>query len=80
MTREQIRLQKSDISNDRTLSFEKIEMILGFKLPKSAYKYSAWWSNHIGSHTQAHSWIDAGYKTQSVELGNQIVFRRDLII
>ncbi|MDN4493072.1 DUF7662 domain-containing protein [Ureibacillus aquaedulcis] len=71
---------KSNASEYITLPFEKIEMILGFKLPNSAYKYSPWWSNNIGTHTQAHSRIDAGYKTQSVQLGNQVVFRRDIII
>ncbi|MGB2872348.1 DUF7662 domain-containing protein [Psychrobacillus psychrotolerans] len=71
---------KTNSSECITLSFENIEQVLGFKLPNSAYKYSAWWSNNIGSHTQAHSWIDVGYKTQSVQLGNQVIFIRDTII
>ncbi len=74
-----LRLQQFLLANgsDRImLSFENIEMILGFKLPESAYKYSAWWSNHIGSHTQAHSWIDAEYKTEAVQLGKHIVFAK----
>ncbi|MFB7157994.1 MULTISPECIES: hypothetical protein [unclassified Lysinibacillus] len=70
---------KSNGSECITLSFGNIEMILGFKLPDSAYKYSAWWSNNIGSHTQAHSWVDAGYKTQSIQLGNQVIFKKDII-
>lgn len=61
-----------------TLSFEEIEMILGFKLPNSAYKYSAWWSNNIGSHTQAHSWRDVGYRTESVQVGNQVIFKKEM--
>lgn len=68
---------KSNGSENIILSFENIEMILGFKLPGSAYKYFAWWSNHIGSHTQAHSWKDAGYKTKSVQLGKQVVFIKE---
>jgi hypothetical protein len=36
-----------------SLSFEKIEKILGAKLPPSARKHSAWWAN---SQTQAHNW------------------------
>ena len=28
------------------MSFEQIERILGFKLPKSAYEHEAWWSNN----------------------------------
>jgi len=34
-------------------SFEKIENILSFKLPKSAKKYNAWWSGKKRSHTKA---------------------------
>lgn len=71
---------KSNDSECITLTFKNIELILGFKLPESAYKHSAWWSNNIVSHTQAHSWIDVGYKTQSVQLGNQVIFKRDTII
>ncbi|MCM3359233.1 hypothetical protein [Psychrobacillus sp. MER TA 171] len=31
----------------------------------------------IGSRTQAHSWKDAGYKTESVQLGKQVVFIKE---
>ena len=52
---------------DITLSFEKVEKILGSKLPLSAYKHRAWWSNEVnGVHVSAHAWMDAGWKMDTV--------------
>lgn len=48
------------------LSFEDIERIICFNLPKSATKHAeSWWSNHKG-HSQAIAWLDAGYETDYV--------------
>ena len=42
----------SQQSTDRiTLTFSEIEAILGFTLPASAHRHTAWWSN---SNTKAH--------------------------
>jgi hypothetical protein len=58
-----------------TLSMNEIEEILDFKLPPSAYKYSAWWANESeGTHTHAHSWLMAGWKTTEVKPGNKVTF------
>lgn len=55
------------VSRDEiNLSFSDIEKVLGFKLPSSAYTYSAWWAN--GGHSQADAWIDAGYKVGRIEI------------
>lgn len=51
------------------LSFSDIENILGFKLPSSAYKYNAWWAN--GGHSQAHAWLNAGYKVERLNILEQ---------
>ncbi len=48
------------------LSYEQIQDILGFELPKSASKYSEWWAN--GGHTQAHGWLDHSYKVKMADL------------
>jgi hypothetical protein len=51
-----------------TLTFEKIEQIIGEKLPKSAFLYRAWWSNKKdGVHVVAHSWLNAGWFVDSVD-------------
>lgn len=48
------------------LSFEQIEQITHNKLPLSAKKYSEpWWSNNR-DHSQAISWLDAGFETDYV--------------
>jgi len=58
-----------------TLSYDKIEEILGSKLPQSAYKYRAWWDNGR-SHSQSNAWLNAGWKVSSVVLGKSITFRK----
>jgi hypothetical protein len=56
------------------LSYEEIERILGFKLPPSAHNFREWWAN--GGHSQANSWLDAGWEVSSVALGKSITFRK----
>jgi hypothetical protein len=59
------------------LRFDEIERVLGFKLPKSAYDYEAWWSNNAVGHSHARAWLDAGWKTEDVDLAKrQVSFRR----
>jgi hypothetical protein len=59
------------------LSFSEIERVLGFKLPKSAYEYEAWWSNNPTGHSHSRAWIDAGWRTEAVDLsGRKVTFQR----
>lgn len=45
-------------------------------LPKSAYQYREWWSNHAGN-PQADGWLDAGFRLESVDMSRQsVTFRR----
>lgn len=50
-------------SEPQTLSFNRIEQILGSKLPASARDYDAWWSNSPvpGRHNSV--WLEAGWQT-----------------
>ena len=57
------------------LSYAEIENILSAKLPDSARKHTAWWSNN--SHVQSKSWRDAGYKVDKVYLGEQVIFIKE---
>jgi hypothetical protein len=74
------RLYQSLKNNDKevskiTLTINQIEELLQFKLPNSAYKYSAWWANELeGSHTHARSWLMAGWKTAEVKPGIKVTF------
>ena len=59
-------------------SFSNIESILGFKLPASAHKHSAWWSNERngGRHSQAVAWSAAGWETAEVDMeAETLLFR-----
>jgi len=59
------------------MSFSEIERILGFKLPKSAYQYEAWWSNNPTGHSHSRAWIDAGWRTEAVDLAaRKVTFQR----
>ena len=53
---------------ERTMTFDEIENILGFKLPKSAYVYREWWANPTSpqQHPYAQSWLAAGWKVDTV--------------
>ena len=50
------------------MTFDEIDHVVG-ALPASARRYSAWWSNELdGTHVQAHAWMDAGWRVESVNL------------
>ena len=65
---------------ERTLTFNDMENILGFKLPESAYKHRAWWANPTSpqQHPHAQSWLEAGWTVDSANQKDTWVrFRRD---
>ena len=63
-----------DRSTDHTLSFDRIEAILGFPLPKSAGSYQAWWANQVGGgHVQANAWLDHRWHTGQLSLARRQV-------
>jgi hypothetical protein len=52
-------------------SFREVEALLGFKLPPSALKYPAWWSNDETGHSHAKAWLDAGWRTEDVDIADR---------
>jgi hypothetical protein len=60
--------------NSVALSYESIEKTLGFKLPNSAYKHRAWWSN--GKKGGSKFWLRVGWMVESVRLGESVTFAR----
>lgn len=60
-------------------SFADIEGRLGYPLPQSAYRYSAWWANQSGSgHSQTRGWRSVGWRTMALDLERQKVrFERE---
>jgi hypothetical protein len=58
------------------LSFKKIEQILGFDLPRTSRKDSAWWANEKSResrHIQCRAWLDAGFHTENVNIPKETV-------
>lgn len=66
-------------ANSWDATFEEIEARLGAPLPKSAYKYPAWWANQTGSgHSQTKGWQSAGWRTCDVDIqGRRVRFERE---
>jgi hypothetical protein len=59
------------------MGFDRIERILGFKLPKSAYEHEAWWSNNATGHSHARIWLEAGWRTMDVDIeARKVSFQR----
>lgn len=59
------------------MSFNEIERVLGFKLPKSAYQHEAWWSNNATGHSHAKAWLQSGWRTEALDLAaRKITFQR----
>jgi hypothetical protein len=57
------------------MTIEKIEMILGFRLPASAHLHRPWWGNTI-TNSQAKAWLLAGWEVHCVELKKAVIFRK----
>lgn len=62
------------------MTFAKIERIVGAKLPPSAFKYRAWWSNNPMNSVITRAWLDAGYKTENVDMSKRkLIFKKVLL-
>jgi hypothetical protein len=61
-------------SDSVELTYKAIEKIIENGLPCSAFKYLAWWAN--GGHTHADAWLGAGFRVDSVNLGQSVVFAK----
>lgn len=48
-------------------TFGEVETTLGQRLPPAAYAHAAWWSN-TKSHSHAKAWLNAGWRTQNVDM------------
>jgi hypothetical protein len=58
------------------MTFAEIENIIGAKLPTSS-RYRAWWSNNDFNSALTKIWLEAGFKSEQVDLSTgKLVFRR----
>lgn len=59
------------------MTFAGIERVVGTKLPPSAFKHRAWWSNNPVNSVITRAWLDAGYRTANVDMsGRKLVFKK----
>jgi hypothetical protein len=62
------------------MKFSQIERVIGTGLPPSAYKHRPWWSNNPSNSVITRAWLNAGYKTEQVDMeARRLVFRRGLV-
>ena len=68
-------LQRQPPDKDRLqMSFQRVEEILGAALPPSARYDRTWWGNTVNrTRVQAHAWLNAVWRVETVELGRQSV-------
>jgi hypothetical protein len=58
------------------MTFVEIERLIGTRLPKSQ-QYPAWWSNNPFNNVMTQVWLDAGFKTEEVDVeSRKVVFCR----
>jgi len=58
------------------MTFAQIERIIRAKLPKS-HRYRAWWSNNDFNSVMTRVWLEAGYRSERVDMkAGKLVFRR----
>jgi hypothetical protein len=58
------------------VTFSEIERVTGTKLPNSK-QYPAWWSNNAWNNVMTKVWLEAGYRTEQVDIaGEKLIFRR----
>jgi hypothetical protein len=59
------------------MKFEDVERVVGCKLPQRSQNYPAWWSNNPTNNVMTKVWLDAGFRTEQVDIeGRRLVFRR----
>jgi hypothetical protein len=59
------------------MTFDRIEKVVGVRLPESARQYRAWWSNNPHNSVMTKVWLEAGFKSEQVDLeSRRLVFTR----
>jgi hypothetical protein len=56
------------------LSYDEMEMVLHERLPDYAYKYQTWWVNSRIAGSHATTWLNGGYETANLHLGEWVEF------
>jgi hypothetical protein len=68
---------KKQAGSEVRLTFSQIERIIGQKLPPKAQHHRAWWSNSASNSVLTKAWLDAGFRSEQVDLeGRKLLFRK----
>ena len=60
-----------------SMTFSEIEQVLGFALPEKSKRIRAWWSNNPDNSVLTKVWLEAGFRSEQVDMAAQkLVFRR----
>ena len=60
------------------MSFDQIERVIGDKLPPVAQRHRAWWSNSPSNNVMTKAWLEAGFRSEQVDMAaRKLVFRRE---
>ena len=71
------RFLRDQRTNEIPMTFAEIERITQTKLPPSALKHRPWWSNNPRNSVMTKVWLDAGFRTERVNMDSgKLVFRR----
>jgi hypothetical protein len=63
------------------MTFAQIERVIGSKLPPVAQRHRAWWSNSSTNNVMTQAWLDAGFRSEQVDMGScKLVFRRETAV
>jgi hypothetical protein len=69
---------KRQAGSEVRMSFAQIERVIGSKLPPVAQRHRAWWSNSPTNNVMTQAWLDAGFRSEQVDMeSGKLVFRRD---
>lgn len=71
-----IKYLEENCSKSTVVTFVDLEQILGFNLPKSAFKKSDWWRN--SRCVPNRPWVHAGWEVENVILGDSVTFSKNL--
>jgi hypothetical protein len=67
---------RSSPRRDLSMKFNEIERLIGAKLPASARRHPAWWSNTPTNNVATNAWLRSGFKTANVSIADErVVFR-----
>ena len=59
------------------MTFSEVERVTGVKLPPKAQHHRAWWSNNPSNNVMTKIWLDAGFRTERVDMAaRKLVFKR----